>query len=90
MRRKLGELCNSPWDEMILKTSENLELKAVRSAGRALFKVVLDSVNRKTSNPDFCLTEKSESGFSVEWKKTDPDFQLTEKAEIRIFISSKK
>ena len=38
MRKKLGEICNSPWDEMILKTSENLELKSVRSAGRALFK----------------------------------------------------
>ena len=38
MRVKLGEQCGAPLQEIVHKTREDFELKAVRSAGRALFK----------------------------------------------------
>ena len=38
MRQQLGQICNAPLEEMIKKTRDDLDLKALRSAGRALLK----------------------------------------------------
>ena len=71
MRQQLGQICNAPLEEMIKKTRDDLDLKALRSAGRALLK---DKQNKIPDERRKELTEIILNYFQKD-ELTDDDLQ---------------